>query len=171
MQFSTTPDDFYQVNYGSADSALVKLTEEVRKFVDEKMQEALAAASTNFTAVTTITANTNQMICRSRPNEAMLVRAIIDVVNGLTAAGFSAHTTSFGRDSEQDMIVITIPATDPNQLPQALTDRETELLNKLEELVCNAPKAVPRMSSTAVFESAKELVLKYHPDFKTPWEK
>jgi hypothetical protein len=169
MKFSTTPNDFYEVNYGSADSVLAKLTDSVRDFVDERMQTALTAAATNFTPVTTITANTNQMVCRTRPNEAMLARAITDVVNGLVAAGFTAHTASFDRDSDQDMIVITLPAIDPNELSPVFTNCETELLNKLEELVRNTPKTYPLIN--IMLEEANELILKYRPDFKVTSEK
>jgi fructose-1,6-bisphosphatase len=167
MQFSTTPADFYNANYGSSDSALARLTEDLIKFVDQTMQEALQTATTNFSAVNQIFVDTNKMMFTRRPDSVMMARAIADVVNGLNSAGFKAQTTSSGRDANGETILINLQVVNPNDLPSTLTDREKELLNKLEELVCNAPKAVPRMASTTIFESANELILKYRPDFKT----
>jgi glycyl-tRNA synthetase beta subunit len=163
MQFSTSPADFHHVNYGSSESALAKLTEQVRDFVDQRMQKALKTAAENHTPVTQIYASTSEMVCERRPNSEMLARAIDDVVNALIAAGFDAKTTCIGRDDDHDTIMITLPAIDPKGLPPVLTDRENELLNKLEEMVC---RTASYSALNDVYKNAKELILKYRPDFK-----
>jgi hypothetical protein len=168
MQFSTSPADFHHVNYGSSESALAKLTENVRDFVDQRMQKALKDAAANYAPVTQIYASTSEMVCERRPNSEMLARAISDVVNGLIAAGFNAKTTCIGRDDDMDTIVITLPAIDPKELPPVFSDRENELLNMMEDLVC---RTASYSALSDVYKQAKEMILNYRPDFVITWEK